>query len=260
MSVAAFPTKSDQLLETETLTIHEFLLQKGRLPHLTDEVKPWRYLGWLVPYLQRCETLPGIARRYDYVWRTIENGSLLDEPIPVIEFCSEFEPAVKPGLQMLEKLLDYLSRETGNDNSMRDFCEWLGFALGVFQKESNLSVAVQEILYRNFNFQLLLQFPTDYFGQLLAESQYGKRRGFYPTPMDLCQLNWQLISRFETKDIRHRSAYDPTVGTGRKLLVASNQCLQLYGQDVDYLCWLITKINLALYAPWFLIPKSYFRS
>ena len=28
--------------------------------------------------------------------------------------------------------------------------------------------------------------------------------------------------------------------------------------DIDYLCILITKINLALYAPWFYIPESFF--
>ena len=42
------------------------------------------------------------------------------------------------------------------------------------------------------------------------------------------------------------------------LLAGSNYSMRLFGMDIDYLCVLITKINLALYAPWFYIPDSFF--
>lgn len=197
--------------------------------------------------------------------RTIENGKLLDEPIPQIEFESEFAPCVKPGLKMFNGLLDHLNRRSGGRILMPEFCRWLAFAVGVNDEASDISDELQEYLYRNFDYRTVMLFPSNYLGQLLCESAYGKRRGFYPTPMDLCRLNWMITkgggngrNSDERADLRRRSAYDPAVGTGRLLLVASNDCLRLYGQEIDYLCCLITKINLAFYAPWSAIPASFF--
>ena len=48
-----------------------FLIENGRVPFASDEIKPWSYRGWLVPYLQLCESLPQIAPRYDYVIRSL---------------------------------------------------------------------------------------------------------------------------------------------------------------------------------------------
>lgn len=246
-------------------TISEFLLAHGRLPHVCDAVKPWRFQGWLVPYLQKSEQTGGVAARYDYVLRTIENGELLNEPIPQIEFESEFDACVKPGLKMFNALLDHLNRQSGGRILMPEFCRWLAFATGVVDEASDISDDLQEYLYRNFDYRTVMHFPSDYLGQLLCESAYGKRRGFYPTPIDLCRLNWMItkggvtgIQDNAAMDLRRRSAYDPAVGTGRLLLIASNDCLRLYGQEIDYLCCLITKINLAFYAPWSAIPASFF--
>ncbi len=105
-------------------TISEFLIRRGRLPHVGDEIKPWRYRSWLVPYLQRSEMITGVAARYDYVRRTIENGQLLDEPIPQIDFCSEFEPSVKPALKMFNQLLDHLNRRSGGRLLMPELCRY----------------------------------------------------------------------------------------------------------------------------------------
>jgi len=30
--------------------------------------------------------------------------------------------------------------------------------------------------------------PHDYFGEILAENQHGRHVGFFPTPMEVCQL------------------------------------------------------------------------
>ena len=59
-------------------SIAQFLAQTGRLPDVTDKIKPWHYSGWLIPYFQREETLGNCSPRYDYLLRTIENA----RPLP----------------------------------------------------------------------------------------------------------------------------------------------------------------------------------
>lgn len=243
--------------------LSRFLIDNGRLPFISDEIKPWRYRGWLVPYVQLAEANPAIAPRYDYVLRTLDAGQLLDEPIPEIDFCGEFEPATKQGIKMLQTCLDKIEYSMGVWNGMRELAEWIGFALGVTNEPSKLDESVQEFLYRNFNLEPLLLFPADYLGQMLTESNYGKRNGFYPTPTNVVKFMVECTffdRKRETGTVDHRAdkVCDPCVGTGRMLLIASNYSLRLFGQDIDYLCCLICKINLALYAPWFYIPEEFF--
>lgn len=263
-------------------SLSRFFFENGRLPYATDEIKPWSYRGWLIPYIQMCENLsknkamikkieslalegkkpfrvPYISPRYDYVLRTLEAGKLLDEPIPQIEFIGEFEQATKPGLKMLNDCIDKIAYSSGYAHGIREFCEWLGFALGVTNERSKLDEDVQDFLYRNFNLEPLLIHPSDYLGQLLCESNHGKGNGFFPTPIHICSMMAEMVKADKKgSDPRMETTHDPCVGTGRMLLVSSNFSLRLYGQDIDYLCCLITKINLALYAPWHYIPECYF--
>lgn len=241
-------------------SISRFLLENGRLPFISDQIKPWNYRGWLIPYLQMAEAHPIVSPRYDYVLRTLDAGQLLDEPLPQIEFCGEFERDVQPGLKMLKKCLDEVEYKSGSWNGMREFCEWIAFAVGVTPEASSLDEKVQEFLYRNFNLEPLLMHPSDYLGQMLCETSHGKKNGFYPTPINICQLMVEMVSGDckTAADRRGEAVMDPCVGTGRMLLVSSNYSMRLFGQDIDYLCCLITKINLALYAPWFYIPDSFF--
>lgn len=239
--------------------LSRFFIENRRLPFVTDEIKPWRYRGWLVPYLQMSENHPQVAKRYDYVLRTIDAGRLLDEPLPQVRFCSEFSAEVKPGMRMLGKCLQTVEYRSGSWNGIRELCEWIGFALGVTTEASKLGEDVQEFLYRNFNLEPLLLNPSDYLGQMLCETSHGKKNGFYPTPINICECMVAMTSGdLSGGDRRHETVMDPAVGTGRMLLVASNYSMRLFGQDIDYLCVLITKINLALYAPWFYIPESFF--
>lgn len=240
-------------------SLTRFFLENGRLPFITDEIKPWTYRGWLIPYLQMAEAHPLVSKRYDYVMRTLDAGKLLAEPLPQIHFVGEFEQATKPGIKMLSKCLDHVEQKSGSWNGMREFCEWLGYALGVTCEQSKLKPEVQEFLYRNFNLEPLVLHPSDYLGQMLCETQHGKKNGFYPTPICIVQLMAQMVNAHKTgTDQRREATMDPCVGTGRMLLVASNYSMRLFGQDIDGLCCLITKINLALYAPWFYIPDSFF--
>lgn len=234
-----------------------FFLENQRLPFVTDEIKPWQYRGWLVPYRQMAEAHPLVEPRYTYVLQTLEAGKILDTPPPEISFYNELSREVQPGLKMLNKLLDQIEYTVGTWNAMREFCDWLGFALGVTHTPSKLKFDLQEYLYRTFNLEPLLLYPTDYLGQLLCESNYGKKQGFFPTPMCISDLMARCVGG-GGQDYKFAKTEDCAVGTGRLLLAASNFSLRLYGQDIDALCCLITKINLALYAPWSYIPEEYF--
>ncbi len=239
-------------------SIAGFFLDNGRLPFITDEIKPWRYCGWLVPYLQLSEAHPLVSPRYDYVLRTLDAGKLPDEPLPQISFVGEHDQLTRPGMKMLNECLDKVERSSGSWNGIRELCEWVGFALGVTNESSKLSLEVQEFLYRIFTLEPLLLHPSDYLGQMLCETRHGKKNGFYPTPIHVVDLMTQMVNCHKSGDLRREKTMDPCVGTGRMLLIASNYSMRLYGQDIDPLCCLITKINLALYAPWFYIPDSYF--
>lgn len=242
-------------------SLTRFFLENGRLPFVGDEIKPWFYRGWLIPYLQMSEAHPRVCPRYDYVLRTLDAGKLLDEPLPQIQFISEFSPQTKSGLKMLNKCLETVEYKSGSWNGIREFCEWLAFALGVTHEPSKLAADVQEFLYRNFNLEPLLLFPSDYFGQILCETNHGKKNGFFPTPIAVVEMMVRMTcgDLGDRVDRRCELFSDPSgCGTGRMLLAGSNYSMRLYGMDIDYLCVLITKINLALYAPWFYVPESFF--
>lgn len=236
----------------------KFIEKEGRLPFVTDEVKPWEYRGWLLPYRMMCESHPDVAPRYAYVIATIENGKLLDEPPPRIDFLGEFDPAVKPGMKQISDMMKILEYRSMTWDAFRDLCAWLGWALGVTSEPARLGPGVNEELYRKFDLGPWLTHPTDYLGQFLAETRGGgwNPNAFYPTPVHVCEMMARMTQ--SDQDWRTAKARDPCVGTGRMLMVASNFCLRLFGQDIDPMVVLITKINMALYAPWHHIPESFF--
>ncbi len=237
-------------------SLSEFFIENGRLPFVTDEVKPWEYRGWLVPYIQMCEAHPSISPRYDYVLRTIEAGRLLDEPIPECRFVGERSKETDPGMKMLAQLVKTIESRTGYSRSIDELAKWLGFATGVTPERSELADGDQEQLYRIFDISKWLTAPSDYLGEYMAEYGYGKGAGFFPTPMPICTMMAQLV--YGDGDHRLAMVNDPCVGTGRTLLAASNYSLRLTGQDINWLCVLVTKINFAIFAPWHLIPASFF--
>ncbi len=236
----------------------DFCNEHGRLPFVTDEVKPWEYRGWLLPYRIMAEAHPDVSPRYAYVIDTIDAGQLLDVPPPEIHFYGEFETAVKPGMKQLTEMMKIVEYKSSSWNAFRDICEWLGYAFGINKEPSNLDADVQEKLYRLFDLGPWLTTPTDYLGQFLAETRGGgwNPNAFFPTPMPVCEMMARMTQ--SNTDFRTAAMLDPAVGTGRMLMVGSNFCLQLFGQDIDPLVVLISKINLALYAPWHHIPQAFF--
>lgn len=273
--------------------IFHFLNREGRLPRIGDERAPWTYCGWMLPYviLLHAHPLFGKSRselvatftsnslyqrgighcpdRWGYHLRTLAAGELLDEPIPRIEFCGEFENSVRriwegerEGIAGWCHLLDQTNGYSWD--SFKLLVDWLAFALSVETEPPRIGANANEALYRTVNIEPLLLQPCDYFGSALAarKGSGGKAwnpTAFFPTPHHLVEMMTQMTMG-EEGDKRTKTVYDPALGTGRMLLHASNYSLRLYGQDIDPLVVKICKINGALYAPWmsFPLPSSIF--
>lgn len=221
-----------------------------------DDHDPWTFRGWLLPYLALCEVDLRISPRYDYVARTLAAGKLLDEPIPQISFVSEHAAEAREGMKMLEQMVKIVERGGRYNRGIETVAEWLGYALAVRDESPDLRREDHEQLYRTFDVSKWLLALTDYLGEHMAMEGVGKAAAFFPTPMSLCTM--MAMMTYTDCQQPSRTVMDPAVGTGRTLLAASNYCLQLFGQDINALCVLVSKINFALFAPWHLIPRSFF--
>lgn len=244
---------------SEDRSVYDFLFEHGRLPQLELQERPFRYRGWIQPYLQGWEAqLRQEQSRYAYYLALRWSGQLPDVPLPRIDFVQ----TTRDGAAALKNIWDCIKicDANGSWSSLRDFVDWLAFGLGVSRTPSVLDDQVQAKLYRTFNVRPWLEAPYDYLGDLLCERRQGwNPAGFYPTPHNICEMMVRMTFD-EGADYRAKTVCDPAVGTGRMLLHASNYSLRLYGQDIDPLCCTITKINGALYAPWlaFGVPDEIF--
>jgi hypothetical protein len=241
---------------TSPLDLVAFFNEQHRLPRLGDDVAPWLYRGWLLPYVilihERC---PAVANRWGYHLRTLEAGKLLDEPIPQINF-------VAPDSRVFTLLQDWsglIGRDCGGWSDFHTLLDWLCWGMSLSKEEPQLTDEVNEKLYRNVNVGPLLETPYDYLGDYVSQ---GKARGwnptaFYPTPHSVVEFMVRMTmgdACAKALDTRTKSVCDPAVGSGRFLLHASNYSLNVWGQDVDPLAVAMCKINGALYAPWIAFP------
>lgn len=239
-----------------------YLLEHGRLPRLGDPVPPWRYQGWLLPYVQAAHRVCGdvLGDRWGYYARIWLDGKLPPEPIPPVQFAAEASAALKPGFAVIKKalaILDFL----GPWAAFRAFVEWLAFGLQLtdeYPRDLEDREAVAERLYRELDFEPWFWTPYDYLGAFVAE---GTGRGawnpnaFYPTPMAVVAAMVRmtmadLAERAGDRDPRLLSVCDPCVGSGRMLLCAGAFSLRLFGADIDPLMVVIARVNGALYVPW----------
>lgn len=239
-----------------TSDLGSFIERHHRLPRLGDLPAPWHYRGWLLPYVIQLHALvPAVADRWGYHLRTLEAGTLLDEPIPQIAF-------TEPDPKVFSLLHDW-SRLIGWDcGGWSDFCtllDWLGWGLAVSKEEPHLDGQVQEKLYRQVDLTPLLRTPWDHLGDRVATSK-GRGwnpTGFYPTPHPVVECMVRMMMHDEARegrDPRTLSVADPCVGSGRMLLHASNRSLRLFGQDIDPVAVKMCLVNGALYAPWLSFP------
>jgi hypothetical protein len=219
--------------------------------------------GWLIPYLIKIDELTW--GRWDYWARTSVAGKLLDEPIPEVEFLDTPDPGTK---LMIEGCLNNIQPGTNYQGwsgweRFNYMLDWLLFGFGyVGQKEAPREPAgaqgASNRLYQMFVLDALMLYPADYWGDLLAESKHGQHNGFYPTPMNVVQLMFRMqMEDLEAEDLRTKTIYDPCLGTGRFLMLASNYSLRCYGQDIDLTVLKAAVVNFFIYCPWIVKPFAF---
>jgi hypothetical protein len=215
--------------------------------------------GWMLPTLVQLDDC--LWKRWEYWARCHNEGNKLpEEAIPRIEFLSYPHKATR---RMLEASLDCIptfgSWRTWSGWSYFDyFLGWLLYGLGHKGQAEIPNVpsgceGASDRLYQVFCLDAMLMWPYDYFGDILTESSYGKRQGFYPTPHTVCEMMTQMVCSTD-RDMRTETVCDPCVGTGRFLLHASNHSLRLYGMDIDLTVCKATLVNGYFYAPWLVRP------
>jgi N-6 DNA Methylase len=233
-----------------------FVAAHHRLPRLGDNLAPWHYRGWLLPYVIELHALvPAVADRWGYYLRTLEAGRLLAEPIPPIAF----GPTDNRVFTLLHEWSRLVGRDCGCWSDFRTLLKWLCWGLALSDEQPRLADEVHEMLYRGVDLAPLLERPHDYLGEHVAASKARgwNPTGFFPTPHTVVEC----LVRMTMHDIgndggepRTLSVCDPAVGSGRMLLHASNLSLNLRGQDIDPLAVAMCKINGVLYAPWLAFP------
>lgn len=249
----ALPPEVRQLKQHASL----FLLENGRLPRIGDEIPPWRYCGWLRPYVQMMHGQKPqlLGDRWGYYARTLQAGHLLDEPIPQAFFSSTHGPT----LNTLEKWIG-LIEQTGQSvwGGFSLFVDWLAWGLDV-GPEPKIDDNLNEKLYRTVDLWPWMQAPGDYLGELASARFGGGPFAFFPTPMCITDMMARMVvdavralggEEQGAPDPRLQTVHEPCCGTGRMLLTASNFSMRLSGIDKDPLMVQICKINMVLYAPW----------
>lgn len=213
--------------------------------------------GWMLPaILEGDDHLHG---RWEYWFDLMCAQALPDRPIPRIDFEAEPNQAV---LRMIEDSLDTIPQHGswatwGRAEYFRYFLDWILYGCG-HQTEAPKEPCegASDRLYQVFQPGAMQLYPYDYFGHLLAECAYGKRQGFYPTPMHLCELMCGMLMP-TGEDLRTKTMSDPCVGTGRFPLVASNHVLRVFAMDIDEIMCKATLVNAFLYAPWVARPLPF---
>ncbi len=218
--------------------------------------------GWMLPYLLQVEGL--LWGRWEY-WSDLCNVEFLPkEPIPQIHFgvsANRFDSSC--GLRMLERCFNYVSpawRGWGTSTYLEYFLDWFLWSVGQTKNEPTPPVGAENanlLLYQAFDLWPMLLEPYDYFGNILAESNFGRGISFYPTPHNVVEMMVQM--QFPVGDNRLLTVNDPCNGTGRMLLHASNHSLCLYGQDINGLVCKAAEVNGWLYAPWLVKPLNHLK-
>lgn len=221
--------------------------------------------GWILPYLLEADQLTW--QRWVYWFELMEAGQLGGRPIPQIHWATDGTGNTlfdQQGHKHLERCLDLIPdngyggwQGWSSWQHVDYFFDWLLFAFGHpgYELPKEPSDGASMRLYQTFNLNLLMAYPHDYFGDILALNNFGKRSGFYPTPMPVCTMMAMML--MEGEDCRTKTVCDPCLGTGRMLLTASNYSLRLYGQDINGTVIKASLVNGYLYAPWMVKPLPF---
>lgn len=254
--------------ESNLLTLQHSIETAKNWPRKADrsivrEGAPHVFRGWLLPFLVSIDD--ALWGRWDYWARTKISGRLLDEPLPRISF-GDF-PMSKlghsPARRMLENALNHIPshgewQTWGSTTYIDYFFDWMLYGFGYHAELPEAPIGCEGAcsrLYQTFCLDAMQAYPYDYFGDMLAETSYGRGQGFYPTPMHVCEMMTQML--YGEGDSRALTINEPCVGTGRMLMCASNFSMCLFGQDIMLTSVKATIINLYLYAPWGAKPMEW---
>lgn len=235
--------------------LNEFLFVNFRLPRITDEIKPWHYEGWLLPYIQIIPLESDIeaVQRWHWYFDLRSQATYRGDDkikIPKIHFSSTPN---SEAMKQITKAVELLEYKEGSWTGLRLFVDWLAYALAVEKEAPKITEQMNEALYKQFNLEWLLKVPHDYLGAVIAERRGGgwNPHAFFPTPHAVVEM----ITLMTCLNCRPGDTVnDPALGSARMLLCASNYSLRLYGNDIDGLMVKVAKINGALYAPWLSFP------
>lgn len=250
------------------------------LTDIANQKEAWRAHGWLIPCLIMGDPVFGVGR-VKWWLDGISDGEIPDGEIPELHFVHGGSRCVRGGLPTIPKtrkggnngpplsadgarkhIEDLISQLGGNWEAMLYFIRWLHWGLGLSSSlvkvpESNYAPDWGDILYKNFQLGRMQSADSDILGGILADrhSSGWNPNGFYPTPINVCEMMAKIVMGDISKidhpgDARLQSVCDPCVGTGRMLLAASGQSLNLYGMDIDRTMVESCSINMALFSPW----------
>jgi hypothetical protein len=240
-------------LDTHLEQLRGAIQQHKPKPPVVLEMPPRLCHGWLLPYLLAADEF--LWQRWQHWFETMSAERIIS-PVPQIQWARN-----EAGGKMLDRCLNTISqygdwRGWGNWSAFDFFIDWLLFGFGhkgqLQPPREDSHRGASDRLYQIFNLETLLAYPYDYFGDILAENQHGRHLGFFPTPMDVCELIAGMT--FGEGDVRAKSVMDPCVGTGRMLLAASNHSYRLYGCDINSTIIKVALVNGYLYAPWMVKP------
>jgi hypothetical protein len=236
--------------------------RKWQPPKKLQAIERDLHHGWLLSYVLDIDTI--LWGRWDYWAETAFFQKLPDRPIPQISWVHGDDTS-SIGYKHLSQCLNAITncndwQGWGSWTHMDYFLDWLLFGLGhsgnpKLPKENNDQRGASMRLYQIFNVGILQCLPCDYFGTILADNEYGRSQGFYPTPE--CVVEMMVKMTMSGEDYRAKSVCDCCVGTGRMLLHASNHSMRLYGQDINATVIKATLINGYLYAPWMVRPLRF---
>jgi hypothetical protein len=147
--------------------------------------------GWMLPMLVSLDEC--LWGRWCY-WAECSGGTdLPEQPIPWIELLAFPHAGTR---KMLEDSLDCIPRHGswatwGGWEYVRYFFSWLLFGFGHkgqrdLPAEPSGCEGASDRLFQTFCLDAMLLWPHDYWGDLLTESSYGRKQGFYPTPHHIC--------------------------------------------------------------------------
>jgi hypothetical protein len=233
-----------------------------RKPKIDSDLQRDLEHGWLIPYLIKLDDL--LWGRWEYWCEAMLLGRLPDRPIPQIEFSTpNASLGEAPGHKHLQYCLDLVMNQRdswqswGNWIAFDYLMDWLLYGFGhrdqpELPREPSSGASMR--LYQGFDLGMLMAYPYDYWGDLLAINRHGQSRGFYPTPHEVVKLMVEM-AMIEKPD---QEVNDCALGTGRMLLHASNYSVRLSGNDVDLTVLKAALINGYCYAPWLVRPFPFF--